>query len=126
MINSCVFKTQITFLTDISQSDIKEILHQKTDVAIFASNFESFGIILVEKMASGLPIFALNKSCIPEIIGPEANYFNIEQPESLHENIVKKLKDSEDIRKKTLLTWERSDIFNWDKAAYETWNFIFK
>ena len=126
IINSCDFKSQITFLTDISQNDIKHILHEKTDVAIFASNFESFGIILVEKMASRLPIFALKKSCIPEILGPKANYFNIEKPESLFENIVKILKDSENIRKKTLLTWERADIFNWDKAAYETWNFIFK
>jgi len=126
IIDTCDFKSQITFLTDISQDEIKHILHEKTDVAIFASNFESFGIILVEKMASGLPIFALKKSCIPEILGPNGNYFNIDKSESFYENIISLLINSEDIRKKTLLTWERSDIFNWDKAAYETWNFIFK
>ena len=75
-------------------------------------------------MASGLPIFAVEKSCIPEILGDGANYFSIEKSESLHKEIIANCNNYKNIRRKTLLTWERANLFRWDKSAYETWDFV--
>tara|TARA_B110000116_G_C16740792_1_gene538404 strand:- start:41 stop:1186 length:1146 start_codon:yes stop_codon:yes gene_type:complete len=123
-INKCEFKSKISLSIDSSSKDIKNILHQETDVGVFASNFESFGLILVEKMASGLPIFAVEKSCIPEILGDDANYFSIEKSDSLHKEIITNFNNYKNIKRKTLLTWERANLFRWNKSANKTWDFV--
>lgn len=63
------------FLGDIHHSEvIKEIY--KSDIFIFASSSETFGISLVEAMSIGIPIICSNKSSLPEILRDGGIYFD--------------------------------------------------
>jgi glycosyltransferase involved in cell wall biosynthesis len=62
----------------------KEVIDSiaNSDIFIFASSSESFGITLLEGMALGLPIVCSNKTSLPEILGQGGIYFN---PNNYHE-----------------------------------------
>jgi glycosyltransferase involved in cell wall biosynthesis len=47
-----------------------------SDIFVFASSTETFGISLLEAMAIGMPIVCSNKSSLPEILQNGGLYFN--------------------------------------------------
>lgn len=50
------------------QSDVMPFL-QAQDVFVLTSNYEGFGLVLLEAMDAGLPIVAARNSSIPEVLG---------------------------------------------------------
>jgi glycosyltransferase involved in cell wall biosynthesis len=63
------------FTGSLKQEDVIETLIN-SDIFIFASSSETFGISLLEAMAVGLPIICSNRSCLPEILQNGGLYFN--------------------------------------------------
>ncbi|MCG2579803.1 MAG: glycosyltransferase family 4 protein [Marinobacter sp.] len=53
-----------------SQTEVEK-LYQESDVLIFPTRLEGFGLVVVEAMAAGLAVVASNCSSIPELIGSE-------------------------------------------------------
>lgn len=73
----------------------KKVIHilNNSDIFIFASSSETFGISLLESMALGMPIICSNKSSLPEILKNGGLYFdpNIENQLSTQiERLIKK------------------------------------
>lgn len=124
-VNSCNFKNNINLHFNSNHKEIIELLHNQTDIALFVSSCETFGLILVEKMASGLPIFSIKESCIPDILGNNPFYFDIEDSESLNNRILYNFENCENFKKYSLLTLERSHNYQWKYAVNDTWDFIF-
>lgn len=56
--------------------DQLSIEYQQADVGIFASTCETFGMIVLEKMAAGLPIACSNQSSMSEILDGAGLYFD--------------------------------------------------
>ena len=48
----------------------------QSDIFVFASSSETFGITLLEGMAIGIPIICSNRSSLPEILKNGGIYFN--------------------------------------------------
>ena len=48
------------------------------DVFVTASEIETFGIVILEAMASGCPIVAVKATCIPELVNDECNGFLVQ------------------------------------------------
>ena len=63
--------------------------YNEADIFIFASSCETFGMILLEAMASGLPIACSKISSMPEILKQNGEYFNPKDPESISKAIMK-------------------------------------
>lgn len=59
-------ENEILFLG--KQSDVMPFL-QKQDVFVLTSNYEGFGLVLLEAMDATLPIIASRNSAIPEVLG---------------------------------------------------------
>lgn len=99
-------------------------LYTKVDMGIWASTCETFGIILLEAMASGLPIACSNKQPMPEVTGGAAVYFDAENPVDIA-RALRELIDSPSLRATLAQTgFEHAKEFSWQRCADETFGFL--
>ena len=70
-------ETRVHFTGFIHPSELPEI-YRAANLFITASEIETQGIVLLEAAASGLPIVAVNATCISEIVHDRVNGFLIE------------------------------------------------
>lgn len=91
------------------------------DLFIFASSCENLPITLLEAMASGIVICSSNRGPMPEVMGPDACFFDPERPESISDAILKVVLDPvqrEQMRQESLT---RSSTYTWNACANKTW-----
>ena len=99
-------------------------LYSEADMGLFASSCENMPNILIEKMASGLPIACSNRGPMPEILRDGGLYFDPERPEDIG-NVVLKLINSPNLRQElSKKSFEYSHEYSWHKCAKETLIFL--
>ena len=103
-----------------------ELHHQyaRADVGVFASSCENMPNILLEMMASGLPIACSDRGPMPEILLGGGVYFNPEQPKDIADALLKLIKS---VLLRTELANEshsQSQKYSWQRCADETFAFI--
>lgn len=99
-------------------------LYLESDIGIFASTCENMPIILMEKMASGLPIACSNKGPMPEILLGGGVYFDPEEPMTIA-TAVEKLYLSNNLRQTlSMKSFEISKQFSWEKTSLDTFQFL--
>ncbi len=86
-------ENQVEILGKVDEKTLSE-LYTKSDIYVYPSLVEGFGIPLIEAMDYGLPIIASNKTVIPEIIG-NAGLLIEPTPANFAEQIEILLKNSE-------------------------------
>lgn len=104
-----------------------EALHHhyaQADLGLFASSCENMPNILLETMASGLPIACSNRGPMPEVLGKAGVFFDPEQPidiaRALRELIV-----SPELRTKLAQeSYECAQKYSWQRCANETFQFL--
>lgn len=109
----------------IDHTEIQEKYYQ-ADISIFASSCETFGQILLESMASGLPTVCSNMSAMHEILGENGSYFNPLEVDSITESLKKTI---ESVNKREAYAWggfKVSQSYSWSKCADDTFSFINK
>ena len=96
------------------------IVYREALLYIFPSLYEGFGLPPLEAMARGLPVASSNASCLPEILGDAAVYFDPEGMAQMSETIERAIADGE--LRKELITKGREQIkkYSWEKMARET------
>lgn len=98
--------------------------YKDADLGVFASSCENLPIILIEKMASGLPIACSNKGPMPEILGSAGVYFDPENSYEIYESI-KTLLMSKELRiQKSTECFSRAQEYSWDSCSFETFSFL--
>ncbi|NCN08296.1 MAG: glycosyltransferase family 4 protein [Leptospira sp.] len=108
----------------ISYEDIQK-LYLQADLFIFASSCETFGQILTEAMASGLPIVCSSLSAMPELLGKSGVYFNPENSDEIAQKVKNLIENKELRRKLSQDAFEQSKNFSWEKCANETFHFFY-
>lgn len=98
--------------------------YKQADLAIFASSCETFGMIVLEQMAIGLPIACSDQSAMPEILGEGGNYFDPRSTESIAAAIEKYLLSPELREEKQLRAYELSKAYSWKQCAQNTVSFL--
>ena len=87
----------------------------------FPSLSEGFGLPSLEAMAHGCPVVSSNATCLPEVCGDAAHYFD---PEDIHEMAQKidEVISNEALRKKLIEKgYENIKRFSWRKFAQTNW-----
>jgi len=100
--------------------------YHEADLFIFASTCETFGQILLEAMAAGLPIACSNRSAMPEVIKDASEYFDPENCKSLVEAVRKLLKNPERQYKLASKAYSMAKHYSWQRCANETFAFLRK
>ena len=102
-------------------------IHSKyldADLAICASSCETFGQVLTEAMAAGLPIACSARSGLPEILGDGGVYFDCEDPDDIARAITELLQ-SPDLRERiAAAAFGRASKLSWRKCADSTLMFV--
>lgn len=96
------------------------VIYKQAEVLVFPSFWEGFGLPGLEAMGVGLPVIAANASCLPEIYGEAALYFDPLNVEEMTEKILMVIRDKklrEDLVKKG---FEQVKKYSWQKMARET------
>ncbi|WP_421919806.1 glycosyltransferase family 4 protein [Marinifilum sp.] len=102
----------------VVNTDLPAIISQ-SEVFLYPSLRESFGIPILEGMACGVPVITSDTSSMPEIAGDAALIVNPHKSEEITAGIVKILKDDfyrQELRRKGL---ERAKLFSWKNMAKE-------
>lgn len=106
----------IIFAGYVSDDDLTH-LYSKAKAYIFPSLYEGFGLPPLEAMSKSCPVLSSNKSCLPEILGDAAYYFDPKD----EKDIVKKIKEiclNENLRQDFILRGlKKVDDYDWRRCA---------
>lgn len=104
--------------------DIIQDEYKKADGIIFASNCENMPNILMESMASGVPILCSNKDPMPEFLKENGFYFDPKVIDSIENNILEFLKSPKKREVIANNNIEEIKKYTWQKTADDTFSFI--
>jgi len=98
--------------------------YAEAELCLFASSCENMPNILLEGMASGLPIACSNRGPMPEVLGDAGVYFDPENPDDIA-GALRKLIESPELRARLAkASFERVQAFSWQRCAGETFGFL--
>lgn len=95
----------------------------KHDAVIYASSCENMPNILIESMASGLPIACSDKQPMPEFLKDGGYYFNADSVDSIKKAIINLIEDKDPFNK---IKQNLNNVRNlkWEDTSKKTFNFI--
>jgi len=99
-------------------------IYTEVDIGVFASSCENMPNILLEGMASGLPIACSEMGPMPEILGEAGTYFNPEDIQSIADALFKLIKSHKLRQEAAYLAYDRAQIYAWKRCADTTFNFL--
>lgn len=95
-------------------------LYAGSELFIFPSWYEGFGLPPLEAMAHGTAVASSNTSVMPEILGDAAVYFNPRDPRSMAKTIKQTLNDPVKLAQLRALGKKQASKYSWRKMAQET------
>jgi len=110
---------RVNFIEYIEEGDLN-LLYSASDLFIFPSLQEGFGIPIIEAMSCGTPVITSNLSSMPEIAGDAAILVDPKNPAEIAQKINDLL--TNDQLKNELIEkgLKRSKEFSWEKTAEKT------
>lgn len=100
------------------------IAYQQADLFVFASSCENLPNILLEAMASGLPIVCSNRGPMPEVLQDAGHYFDPENPEDIAKGILSLVNDHQLRESLASKSVKLAEKFSWSRCADETFSFF--
>lgn len=95
-------------------------LYTHAQAYLFPSLSEGFGLPGLEAMQAGTPVLAAKASCLPEIFGPAALYFDPHHASSMAQSMEQALRDTLLRQRLIKAGRERLKRFSWRRMAEET------
>jgi glycosyltransferase involved in cell wall biosynthesis len=96
----------------------------QADLYLFASSCENMPNILLEGMASGLPIACSNRGPMPEVLGDGGVYFDPEKSEDIARALKELIQSTELREAKASISFSRAQAYSWQYCASETFGFL--
>ncbi|MBU0671030.1 MAG: glycosyltransferase family 1 protein [Patescibacteria group bacterium] len=107
-------------LTGFAPDKALPVLYKNSLAYIFPSKYEGFGLPPLEAMTYETPVLSSKSSCLPEILGEAALYFDNNDVCGII-NQVQKIKTDQSLRQDLIAKGrERLKSFSWQKMARET------
>ena len=87
---------------------------------VYPSQYEGFGLQLVEAMTVGCPVLAARATCLPEVLGGGGETFNLSEPGELAEQLKRLASDPGHWAVLSDRARRRAADFSWDRTAAAT------
>jgi glycosyltransferase involved in cell wall biosynthesis len=94
------------------------VLYNAADVFLHTSEYEGFGVTIVEAMSCGVPVVVSNKAAIPEVVGSYGNMVDLDSDDVVEQFVAKILTCLDKGMDEEAL--KQSQNFSWRKTAEET------
>lgn len=107
-------------LTDFVSEGQLRWLYENAAAYVFPSLSEGFGLPALEAMVHGAPVVSSNASCLPEIYGDAAHYFNPLDTKDMAKKINEVLSDKILRAKLIKAGHKQSAKYSWQRMAEET------
>lgn len=95
-------------------------LYKNASLFVFPSLSEGFGLPPLEAMAAGCPVISSNASCMPEVLGEAAAYFDPLDPSDMAAKIEALLNDPAELERLRKAGLEQVKKYSWRRMAEET------
>lgn len=116
-------RKEVDYIGEIAYSELSKH-YALSDLCVFASTCENMPNVLLEAMASGLPIACSNFGPMPEVLGESGEYFN---PEDVSEvvKVLQKLIANPVLRtQKATASFNKAQSYSWEQCADDTFKFL--
>lgn len=110
---------------EMSYKDLSS-LYCSSDIIVFASTCEAFSLILLEAMASGVPIACSDSMPMTGILNNGGIYFNAESPDEIALAISSYINSSALREEKACIAYNAATKFNWRECSGETFRILAK
>lgn len=93
------------------------VLYSASGAAVYISDYEGFGLPVLEAMSSGTPVITSKKSSLPEAGGRAAYYLKENTPEEISAALKRFFSDDSMRRELVVLGQNHARRFSWEKTA---------
>lgn len=108
---------RVQFLGYVPDEDLP-LLYASTDATLFTSNYEGFGLVFLESLASGTPVIGTPAGGIPDIVeNGKTGYVNAGDPEAFAERIEELADQPERLTAMSQAAREEVDGRDWADVA---------
>jgi glycosyltransferase involved in cell wall biosynthesis len=115
-VESLGLENDVIFTGYVDEID-KHLLYKMSEVFVFPSLYEGFGMPVLEAMAAGVPVITSNTSALPEVVGDAGILINPNDVEELA-NAMKKVLEDKDLKQKLIKKGLTQSLkFSWEKSA---------
>jgi glycosyltransferase involved in cell wall biosynthesis len=110
------YRSKIIRLGYVDDADVN-LLYSNSLFFTFISQYEGFGMPLLEAMQAGTPVISSNNSSLPEVVGDAAITIDYDDEEACI-SAMEKYYFNEDLRQAYIKKgFERAKLFSWDKTV---------
>ena len=96
------------------------MFYSGAELFVFPSLYEGFGLPPLEAMKCGIPVASSNASCLPEVLGDAAVFFDPENPLEMAEKVRSILSDAGLRRELVERGKRRTGRYSWSETAAQT------
>lgn len=117
--NKTAAAKQIHFTGFVSTEELKW-LYENTSCYVFTSLSEGFGLPGLEAMVHGAPVASSNATCLPEVYGDAAHYFDPRDPSDIAAKVAEVL-DNPTLAKELIAKGHKqASKFSWKRMTQQT------
>jgi glycosyltransferase involved in cell wall biosynthesis len=116
-----LFQSNSVIFTDYLDDELLGSLYARAELLVYPSLHEGFGLPPLEAMSAGIPVVTSGSSCLPEVLGDAAIYFD---PTSENELVAALEKGFTDKKLRNDLIAKGKIIsqkYDWHNTAKQTW-----
>lgn len=103
----------VTFIGKQTGEDLAKA-YASSDVFVFPSQTDTFGLVLIEAMASGLPVVAFNHGGVPDIIDDQVNGLMLDAASDVLPSVFRELVSNQALRMKLGANGRTSVEHRWE------------
>ena len=111
---------QNILFTDFVEDSQLSWLYAHASAYVFPSLMEGFGLPGLEAMGYGTPVVSSSATCLPEVYGPAAHYFNPTDTSDMAEAIDQVLSDDTIRTRLSKAGYKQIKKYSWKKMAQQT------